>query len=69
MKDCLLTVKKVAGYLKLKEQTVYVFARQSKIPSFKVDGSLRFKKSQIDTPLTAEPDKEIINPKQSTCHR
>ena len=57
MEDSLITVKEVADYLKLKEQTVYLLARQNKIPSLKVGGSLRFKKSQIDAWLLAEPKK------------
>lgn len=55
MEDSLITVKEVAEYLKLKEQTVYLLARQNKIPSLKVGGSLRFKKSQIEGWLLAEP--------------
>lgn len=55
MDDTLITVKEVADYLKLKEQTVYLLARQNKIPSLKVGGSLRFKKSQIDTWLASSP--------------
>jgi excisionase family DNA binding protein len=58
MEDSLITVKEVAEYLKLKEQTVYLLARQNKIPSLKVGGSLRFKKSQIDGWLLAEPNKD-----------
>src|SRR5262245_46154716 len=55
MDDSLITVKEVADYLKLKEQTVYLLARQNKIPSLKVGGSLRFKKSQIDAWLETTP--------------
>lgn len=55
MNESLITVKEVADYLKLKEQTVYLFARQNKIPSLKVGGSLRFKRSQIDAWLAATP--------------
>jgi two-component system response regulator (stage 0 sporulation protein F) len=55
MDDSLITVKEVADYLKLKEQTVYLLARQNKIPSLKVGGSLRFKKSQIDAWLQTAP--------------
>jgi len=36
MEESLITVKEVADYLKLKEQTVYLLARQNKIPSLKV---------------------------------
>jgi two-component system, response regulator, stage 0 sporulation protein F len=56
MDDSLITVKDVADYLKLKEQTVYLLARQHKIPSLKVGGSLRFKKSQIDSWLSSRTD-------------
>jgi len=56
MNDSLITVKDVADYLKLKEQTVYLLARQNKIPSLKVGGSLRFKKSQIDAWLSSRTD-------------
>jgi excisionase family DNA binding protein len=55
MDDSLITVKEVADYLKLKEQTVYLLARQNKIPSLKVGGSLRFKRSQIDAWLATTP--------------
>ncbi|MCI0420968.1 MAG: response regulator [Acidobacteria bacterium] len=55
MDDSLITVKEVADYLKLKEQTVYLLARQNKIPSLKVGGSLRFKKSQMDNWLATTP--------------
>lgn len=55
MEESLITVKEVADYLKLKEQTVYLLARQNKIPSLKVGGSLRFKKSQIDSWLLSSP--------------
>jgi len=55
MEESLITVREVADYLKLKEQTVYLLARQNKIPSLKVGGSLRFKKSQIDSWLISSP--------------
>ncbi len=58
MNDSLITVKEVADYLKLKEQTVYLLARQNKIPSLKVGGSLRFRKSQIDAWLRSNPKEE-----------
>ena len=61
MDDSLITVKDVADYLKLKEQTVYLLARQNKIPSLKVGGSLRFKKSQIDSWLSSRTDSSRQN--------
>jgi excisionase family DNA binding protein len=66
MEESLITVKEVADYLKLKEQTVYLLARQNKIPSLRVGGSLRFKKSQIDAWLLSSPhvSSKLEGPKQ-----
>jgi excisionase family DNA binding protein len=64
MDDSLITVKDVAGYLKLKEQTVYLLARQNKIPSLKVGGSLRFRKSQIDSWLSSRAESTKQNSNQ-----
>jgi excisionase family DNA binding protein len=34
----ILTIKEVAGYLKIKERTIYRLSQAKKIPSFKVGG-------------------------------
>ena len=34
----ILTIKEVAGYLKVKERTIYRLSQAKKIPSFKVGG-------------------------------
>lgn len=65
MEGSLITVKEVADYLQLKEQTVYLLARQNKIPSLKVGGSLRFKKSQIDAWISAGPKKRRTEDERS----
>lgn len=46
--DEILTVKELAAYLKIAEKAVYRFASEEKIPGFKVCGSWRFRKSEID---------------------
>ena len=46
--DDIFTIKEVAGYLKLAEKTTYRLASEGKIPGFKVGGSWRFRKSEID---------------------
>lgn len=46
--DKILTIKEVAEYLRLVEKTVYRLASERKIPAFKVGGSWRFKKAEID---------------------
>ena len=48
MQTDIMTIKEVSEYLKLAEKTAYRLAAQGKIPSFKVGGSWRFRKSEID---------------------
>jgi len=48
MIDQSLTLKEVATYLKLAEKTAYELAEEGKLPGFKVGGSWRFKKEDID---------------------
>ena len=48
MNDQILTLKEVAVYLKLAEKTAYKLAAAGKLPGFKVGGSWRFKREDID---------------------
>ena len=48
MSDQILTLKEMAEYLKLAEKTAYRLAAEGKLPGFKVGGSWRFKKVDID---------------------
>jgi len=48
MNDQILTLKEVAAYLKLAEKTAYKLAAVGKLPGFKVGGSWRFKREDID---------------------
>ena len=48
MTDEILTLKEVAQYLKLAEKTAYRLAAEGKLPGFKVGGSWRFKKEDIE---------------------
>ena len=47
-KNEIMTVKELAGYLKIAEKTAYRFALEKKIPGFKVGASWRFRKKEID---------------------
>ena len=49
MTDEILTLKEVAKYLKLAEKTAYRLAAEGKLPGFKVGGSWRFKKEDIES--------------------
>ena len=46
--DEILTLEEVAKYLKVKPQTIYTWAQNSKIPAAKLGKEWRFKKSIID---------------------
>ena len=48
METDILTVKELSEYLKLNEKTTYRLAAKGEIPGFKVGGSWRFRKSEID---------------------
>ncbi|MBU1998231.1 MAG: helix-turn-helix domain-containing protein [Candidatus Omnitrophica bacterium] len=45
------TAEEVAKYLKLHPYTVRRFARDKKIPAFRVGGQWRFRKDDIDKPV------------------
>ncbi|MEO1144186.1 helix-turn-helix domain-containing protein [Cycloclasticus sp.] len=47
MTDEILTLKEVAAYLKLAEKTAYKLAAEGKLPGFKVGGSWRFKREDV----------------------
>ncbi len=47
-KDDIMTVKELADYLKIAEKTAYRFALEKKFPGFKVGGSWRFRRAEID---------------------
>lgn len=44
----ILTIKQVADFLKVTERTIYRLAAAKKIPAFKVGGTWRFCRADID---------------------
>ncbi len=44
----ILTIKQVASYLKVTERTIYRLAAGKRIPAFKVGGTWRFSRVEID---------------------
>jgi excisionase family DNA binding protein len=44
----LITIKEVADFLQIAEKTIYRLAAEGKIPAFKVGGSWRFKRKEIE---------------------
>lgn len=45
----ILTIKQVADYLKVTERTIYRLAAAKKIPAFKVGGTWRFSRADIES--------------------
>ncbi|CAK2057276.1 methylation-associated defense system helix-turn-helix domain-containing protein MAD1 [Vibrio crassostreae] len=48
MTDQILTLKELAEYLKLAEKTAYRLASEGRLPGFKVGGSWRFKREDLE---------------------
>jgi excisionase family DNA binding protein len=45
----ILTIREVADYLKVTERTIYRLAAAKKMPAFKIGGSWRFSRQDIDS--------------------
>lgn len=58
METDIMTIDEVASYLKLKLKTAYHLATKGDIPGFKVGGSWRFKKSEIDSWIAEQGKRE-----------
>lgn len=57
MSDEILTLKDVAEHLKVTEKTIYRLLANNKIPAFKVGGSWRFRRVEIDLWIKDEENK------------
>lgn len=57
--NAIMTVGEVADYLKVTERTIYRLAGAKKIPSFKVGGSWRFSKSDIDAWIKKQSEQDL----------
>ena len=57
----ILTLDEVAVYLKAGKRTVYRLAQQGDIPAFKLGGTWRFRRTELDRWIAASIQK---NPKQ-----
>ncbi|GGP66793.1 methylation-associated defense system helix-turn-helix domain-containing protein MAD1 [Shewanella saliphila] len=63
MTDQILTLKEVAIYLKLTDKTAYRLASEGKLPGFKVGGSWRFKREDLDAWIEVQ---KLNKPKASS---
>lgn len=53
----ILTLEEVAAYLKAGKRTVYRLAQQGAIPAFKLGGSWRFRRAELDQWIAASIEK------------
>lgn len=58
MSDEILTIQELAEYLKLNEKTAYRLAGEGKLPGFKVGGSWRFKRVDIEQWIEQQKHKD-----------
>lgn len=59
----ILTLEEVAAYLKAGKRTVYRLAQKGEVPGFKLGGTWRFRRSELDRWIA-----ESINKKQQEAH-
>lgn len=52
-----MTIKEVADYLKITEKTAYRLTAARDLPGFKVGGSWRFRRSEIDRWIDRQSEK------------
>lgn len=62
MNTQIMTIKEVSEYLKLAEKTAYRLASQGKMPAFKIGGSWRFDKADIDKWIE---EQKAVQPKET----
>ncbi len=55
--DEILTIRELASYLKIAEKTAYRFVSEGRIPGFKVGGSWRFRRSEIERWIAEQEQK------------
>lgn len=53
----IMTIKELSEYLKLNEKTAYRLASEGKLPGFKVGGSWRFRRDEVEKLTKGQIDK------------
>ena len=59
----ILTLEEVAVYLKAGKRTVYRLAQKGEIPAFKLGGTWRFRRSELDQWIAASINENETKPK------
>jgi len=58
MTDDILTIKELADYFKLNEKTTYRLVSKGDIPGFKIGGSWRFERTEIENWIERQSEKQ-----------
>jgi excisionase family DNA binding protein len=56
----ILTIKQVADYLKVTDRTIYRLAAAKRIPAFKVGGTWRFSRVDIDSWIKQQSMERLV---------
>jgi excisionase family DNA binding protein len=64
VKTDILTIREVADYLRITEKTAYRLAANETLPGFKVGGSWRFRKSEIESWIEGQKGRGPATPKE-----
>lgn len=59
--DEILTIDEVAAFLKAGKRTVYRLAASGKIPAFKLGGTWRFRRSDLDKWIASRIGKAMVD--------
>ncbi|ABM58358.1 phage transcriptional regulator, AlpA [Verminephrobacter eiseniae EF01-2] len=59
--DEILTIDEVAAYLKASKRTVYRLAASGKLPAFKLGGTWRFRRGELDQWIASHIGKASVD--------
>lgn len=59
MTEEIMTIREVADFLRLTEKTTYRLTLEGKIPGFKVGGSWRFRRNEIEDWITEQSKRKV----------
>lgn len=59
--DEILTIEEVATYLKASKRTVYRLAASGKLPAFKLGGTWRFRRGDLDKWIASRIGKAMVD--------
>src|SRR3546814_18145477 len=65
----ILTLEEVAAFLRAGKRTVYRFAQRGEIPAFKVGGTWRFRRSELESWIDQNSHKQPAPGRRDTCWR